>query len=181
MNVAAAYAARSAPNEAARSATGRSSLCVPGPTRGIAGVPWAWKVGHRFRWRRGGKAKRCGRRKRRRHNSWRIDCTHLHRGECEERSTDQQDGDETRESLHSVPHSKRHACYVTGTSARKTRPLIQFDGEGTSFWLKKSPSPTSQRRHRPVDMSSRCASQDWHLSCRSGVHARISKYAIEGE
>ena len=48
MNAAAAYAARCAPNEAARSATGHSSLCVPSPTRGITGFPWAWKVGHRF-------------------------------------------------------------------------------------------------------------------------------------
>jgi len=161
VNAAAAYAARCAPNEAARSATGRSSLCVPGPTRGIAGVPWAWKVGHRFRWHRGGKAQRCGRRKRRRHNSWRIDRTHLHRRECEERSTDQQDGDETRESLHSVPQSKRHAYDVTGTSTRKTRPLIQFDGEGTSFWLKKS-------HHGPIRIR---VAQAWHHSCGSGVHA----------
>src|SRR5450631_3855837 len=59
--------------------------------------------------------------------------------------------------------------------------LIQFDGEGTSFWLRQPHRGASQRRHRPVDWSSRGASQDWHHSCKADVHARISKCAIEGE
>ena len=59
--------------------------------------------------------------------------------------------------------------------------VMQFDGEDTSFWLKKPYHGLSQRVSSPSDWSSRCASQDWHHSCRSGVHARISKYAIESE
>jgi hypothetical protein len=38
------------------------------------------------------------------------------------------------------PWSKQHAYYVAGTiNDQRSELLSQFDGEGTSFWLKKPP------------------------------------------
>jgi hypothetical protein len=79
--------------------------------------------------------------------------------------------------------SKSHAYHFSGTiDDHGSELLIQFDGEGTSFWLKK---PHCAAPHRAAiamaHPQSHRASHDWHRSCKWGVHARISNYAIERE
>jgi hypothetical protein len=69
--------------------------------------------------------------------------------------------------------SKQHAYSVSGSIDDPcSELLIQFDGEGTSSWLKKFHYGASHRVITPADPTSHRASKDWHHSCTSGVHAR---------
>ena len=124
---------------AARSATGRSPQCASGPASGIAGARRVWKGRHRFRWRRGGKAGISGRGKRRRRSYRRLARIHLHGPECDEGRANDPDSDDTSESQHSVI-TEQVAC--PPSCWRYGRPrlgvFIQFDGRGTSNWLKKA-------------------------------------------
>jgi hypothetical protein len=75
--------------------------------------------------------------------------------------------------------SKSDAYRYSGTiDNHGSERLIQFDGEGTSFWRTK---PLGAAPHRAAELKSHRVSHDWHHLCTQGVHARISNYAIERE
>jgi len=155
-----------------RSATGHSAAwsspeCVSGPTRDIAGAPWAWKDRTRHRWPGRGKAGTWGRGKRRRHSRWyrHIDRTRLRSRECDEGRADRPNCDDTNECLHLVI-IEQVAC------DEDSQRLIQFDGEGISFWLKNPQPWRISRSSSPRPIPNRIAqSRDWHHLCTSAAHA----------
>ena len=158
---------------AARSAAGHSTQAVSGRASRIAGAPWAWKARTRYRRHWCGKAGIPGRGKRRRHSRWyrHIDRTRLHCRECGEGRSNCANCDDTNEGLHLViAIFKQVACLRCYWHHHEecSQRLIQFDGEGTSSWLKKPHRSASHRRHRRdrSEIASRKTGDGTTYACR---------------